>query len=121
MQNPHPHQNTATEKILPEIETATTSKTSARGKTETKAFVVKSDEVSNTLSNDLKSASVPKQIFKTKTTQQEYVSSQASIIASLLKENVVPFKLETISKINAILDDLSSHNNKVSMFLDNKT
>jgi hypothetical protein len=68
-----------------------------------------------------KAESIPvaivKQKFKTKAGQEEYVSSQLSIIKGLMTENSGP---EQINKLQLVLNDLSEHNNKVSMFLDNK-
>ena len=57
--------------------------------------------------------------FKTKASQAEYLSSKLEALKCVFKEKVSN-SFETIGKIQIILDDLSSHNNKASMFLDNK-
>ena len=57
--------------------------------------------------------------FKTKAIQAEYVSSKLEVLKNIFSQNLTN-PSESIVKIRMTLDELNSHNNKSSMFLENK-
>ena len=78
-----------------------------------------SDSIEPLITN-FSQAMAPKPKFKTKASQEAFVSAQLNILTSLLKENLAPYTQELTHKISTVLDTLSNYNNKISMFLDDK-
>jgi len=86
---------------------------STKRKTKSTSASIESNLINNT------PAIVSKPKFKTKASQAQYVSAKLEMLKEILNGSLANSS-ESIFKIQMTLDDLSSHNNKSSMFLDNK-
>ena len=76
-------------------------------------------KTANSVSSNENTGIVIKPKFKTKAGQAEYVSSKLELLKCNLNQNPTQ-TTEANVNIKTILDELSTHNNKSSMFLDNK-
>jgi hypothetical protein len=106
--------------FLPEIDLSLNSniETEMAGKSTKRKTKSTSASIESNLINSTPSI-VSKPKFKTKASQAEYVSSKLEMLKGILNANQANSS-ESVFKIQMTLDDLSSHNNKSSMFLENK-